>query len=153
MVRLSPARALLWGTIAVGTFDLLDAFIFFGLRGIQPIRILQSIAGGLLGRPAFQGGVGTAALGVALHFSIAFTIVLVFHLASRRLAVLTRHAVLSGLAYGIVVYLVMNKVVVPMSAAGQGAFSWPVFTNAILIHLFGVGLPAALSARAARARP
>jgi hypothetical protein len=42
------ARALGYGTLAVGTLDILDAFIFFGLRsGAPPQRILQGIAGGL----------------------------------------------------------------------------------------------------------
>ena len=147
-------KALLYGTLAVGILDILDAFIFFGLRGAQPIRILQSIAAGLLGRDAFNGGWGTAVLGLALHFFIAFTIVLVFLLASRRLPVLIRHPVVTGLVYGIAVYLVMTFVVVPASAAGgRGLPTWPVALNGVLIHMFGVGLPATLAARAAaRAR-
>ena len=143
-------KALLFGTVAVGILDILDAFIFFGLRGAPPIRILQSIAAGLLGRDAFNGGWSTAAVGVALHFFIAFMIVLAFLLASRRLSVLTRHPVIAGLVYGIVVYLVMTFVVVPASAAGgRGLPAWPVAMNGVLIHMFGVGLPASLAARAA----
>jgi hypothetical protein len=64
--------------------------------------------------------------------------------------VLTRHAVTLGMAYGIVVFFVMNRIVIPLSAASVGPFSLPVFINGILIHAFGVGLPAALFARAAR---
>ena len=151
---LPVTKALLYGTLAVGILDILDAFIFFGLRGAQPIRILQSIAAGLLGRDAFNGGWGTAVLGLALHFFIAFTIVLVFLLASRRLPMLTRHPVIAGLLYGIAVYLVMTFVVVPASAAGaRGLPAWPVAMNGVLIHMVGVGLPASLAARAAaRAR-
>ena len=151
---LPVARALVYGTLAVGILDILDAFIFFGLRGARPIRILQSIAAGVLGRDAFNGGWGTAAVGLALHFFIAFTIVLVFLLASRQLPVLIRHPVITGLIYGIAVYLVMTFVVVPASAAGgRGLPAWPVAVNGVLIHMFGVGLPASLAARAAaRAR-
>ena len=147
-------RALLVGTLAVGVLDILDAIVFFGLRGAQPVRILQSIAAGLLGRAAFAGGWRTAALGLALHFFIAFMIVLVFLVASRRLRLLTRHPVITGLIYGIAVYLVMTFVVVPASAAGgRGLPAWPVAVNGVLIHMFGVGLPASLAARAAaRAR-
>ena len=47
-------RAILWGTLAVGTLDALDAIVFFGLRGVTPLRIFQSIASGLLGRAAYQ---------------------------------------------------------------------------------------------------
>jgi hypothetical protein len=147
---LTEAKALLYGTLAVGTLDILDAFVFFGMRGARPIRILQSIAAGLLGRDAFNGGWNTAVLGLALHFFIAFAIVLVFLAASRRLPVLTRHAMAAGLVYGIAVYLVMTFVVVPASAAGTGRPPpWPVAINGLLIHMAGVGLPASLAARAA----
>ena len=86
-----------------------------------------------------------------LHFFIAFVIVVVYFLASRRAPVLTRHAVALGMANGIVVYFVMSYIVIPLSAASQGSFSFPVLVTGILIHAFGVGLPAALIARAARA--
>lgn len=150
---MSTSRALLYGTLAVGILDLLDAVVFFGLRGVQPIRIFQSIASGLLGRAAFSGGMASAALGVALHFFIAFLIVAVFFLASRWLQALVRAPILSGLIYGIGAYIVMQYVVIPLSAAGTGRFSWPVFVNGVLIHMFGVGLPASLAARAATRRP
>ena len=150
---MSTPRALLYGTLAVGILDLLDAVVFFGLRGVQPIRIFQSIASGLLGRAAFSGGMASAALGIALHFFIAFLIVAVFFLASRRLPALVRAPILSGLIYGIGAYIVMQYLVIPLSAAGTGRFSWPVFVNGVLIHMFGVGLPASLAARAATRRP
>ena len=70
---LSAARAILYGTLAVGTLDLLDAFIFFYLRsGARPMAILHGIASGLLGPAAARSGcMSTAALGFFLHFLIA----------------------------------------------------------------------------------
>ena len=148
--RISASRALLYGTLAVGVLDITDAFVFFWLRsGVRPVRILQSVAAGLLGRASFSGGWRTAALGLALHFFIAFVVVLVVLLASRVLPVLTRYAIPAGLLYGIAVYLTMTFVVVPASAAAGGVPPWPVALNGVLIHMFGVGLPAALAARAA----
>ena len=55
-------RAILWAGLIAGTLDITDALVFYGLRGVPPVRLLQNIASGLLGRDAFQGGVGTAAL-------------------------------------------------------------------------------------------
>jgi hypothetical protein len=34
-------RALLLGTLLVGTLDGLDAVVFFGLRGAKPVRVFQ----------------------------------------------------------------------------------------------------------------
>jgi hypothetical protein len=149
---LTPARAVASATLAVGVLDGLDAIVFFGLRsGAGPVRIFQSIAAGLVGRSAAsQGGLKTASLGLLLHFVVAFLIVLVFVVASRRVTILTRHAVAAGILYGVAAYFVMNRVVLPLSAIGSaGPFSWPVFANGLLIHAFGVGLPAALFARSA----
>jgi hypothetical protein len=152
--RLPFGRALVFGGLAVGILDGLDAIVFFGLRsGATPMRVFQGIASGVMGGSAITGGWPAALLGVALHFSIAFTIVLVFLLASRRLAALTRAPVLWGLVYGIAVYLVMNRIVIPLSAIGSSAWPpVPVLINGLLIHMFGVGLPASLAARAAAPR-
>jgi hypothetical protein len=149
-MRMGAGLAILCGTLVVGTLDALDAIVFFGFRGATPVRIFQSIAAGVLGRSAFQGDNRTAWLGVFLHYLIAFFIVLAFYLLSRRLRFLTDHPILSGIVYGVAVYFTMNYVVIPMSATIRGPFSWPVFANGMLIHMFGVGLPAALFARMAR---
>src|SRR5690348_4197473 len=76
-------RAILWGTLAVGTLDALDAIVFFGLRGVTPVGIFQSIASGLLGRSAYQGGFATALLGVLLHYFIALLIVMTAVIGAR----------------------------------------------------------------------
>lgn len=153
MRTLSPVRSIILGTLVVDVLDALDAILFFGLRGVKPIRVFQAIAAGLLGRAAFQGGVATAVLGACLHFFIAFVIVATYHAVSRRVRLLTERPVIFGLLYGVAVYFVMSKVVVPLSAAGGGgATPLPVLVNGLLIHAFGVGLPSALFARAAASR-
>jgi hypothetical protein len=96
--------------------------------------------------------VATAVLGVALHFLNAFLIVGAYFVASARISALARHPVRYGAAYGVVAYLVMNFVVVPLSAAPQGARTLPVIVNGVLIHIVGVGLPAAWFARAGAGR-
>ena len=139
--------AILVGGSLAGILDLTDALVFYGLRGVRPIRILQSIARGLLGAKAFEGGWGTAALGVGLHFVIALGAAAVYYAASRRLKFMRRRAVMSGLLYGVAVFLFMNGVVLPLSAAGKPAFSTITFLNGIAAHLFFVGLPISLAVR------
>ena len=73
--------------------------------------------------------------------------------ASRYLPILRRASILSGLIYGVGVYLVMNLVVLPLSAAGRPSFAWPILLNGLLIHMLGVGLPSSLFARAMRRTP
>lgn len=150
--RLTAWQAVLYGTVVVGTLDALDAIVFFGLRsGARPVRIFQGIAYGLIGPAARQGGLKTAALGVGLHYFIAFGIVVTYFLVSRRVRLLTRRPVICGLAYGLVAYAVMNLVVLPLSKVGGPSLpATPVLANGLLIHMFGVGLPSALFARAAR---
>jgi hypothetical protein len=136
------------GTAVVGTLDALDAIIYVGLRGGTPVRMFQGIASGLLGRESFRGGAATAALGALIHYTIAFGIVLTYHVASRRIAVLTRRPFLCGALYGIGVYAFMNLVVIPLSAIGPQRFTLAPFVNGILIHIVGIGIPSALFAAA-----
>jgi uncharacterized membrane protein YagU involved in acid resistance len=137
------------GALTVGLLDALDAMIFFGFRGVPPVRILQSIASGLLGPAAYQGGAATTALGTLLHFGIAFAVVLTYAVVSRRAPLLTRHPLVCGAAYGLLVYAVMNLVVLPLSAASTVPRTLPVVVNGLLIHMLGVGAPSVLFARAA----
>ena len=107
---------------------------------------------GVPSRSAFEGGMATALLGVLLHFFIAFAVVTTYHVAARRIPGLTRRPWIYGPLYGLLVYAVMNFIVIPLSAIGARSPSTAVLLNGLLIHALGVGLPAALSAQAARAR-
>ena len=97
----SVVRALVTGTLIVGVLDILDAFIFFGLRGARPLGILQSIASGVLGRAAYQGGIRTALLGLLLHFFIAFGVVATYLAATRIVPGLNRRPWIYGPLYGL----------------------------------------------------
>ncbi|HEY7697896.1 MAG TPA: hypothetical protein VIE88_05735, partial [Vicinamibacteria bacterium] len=112
----SGIRAVLKGGFLAGILDITAAFVVYGFRGVTPVRILQSIAAGLLGADALAGGLATAALGGLLHFIIATGWTAVYFALSRKLDVLLRRPVLSGIAYGVVVYFIMNLVVLPLSA-------------------------------------
>ena len=143
------ARALAFGALTVGTLDMLDAIVFSAFRGVAPLRVPQSIAAGLLGRAAFAGGPWTALAGLAIHYCIASSVVAVYFLASRRLPSLSRHALLFGPLYGLLVWVVMNYVVIPLSAITMPPLTAARLINGLGIHALGVGLPSALFARAA----
>ncbi len=137
---------ILWGGLIAGVLDITDAFVFFGLRGAKPVRILQTIASGLLGSPAYKGGWRTAALGLALHFFIASSAATVYYLASRKFSLLTEHFVICGLVYGLGVYLFMNLVVLPLSAVSRGPMDTLGLINGVLAIMLLVGLPIAFIA-------
>ena len=129
-----------------GTLDIADALIVSGIRGVSPGRVLRYIASGVLGTSAAQGGVPAALLGLLCHFTIAIGAAAIFILASTRLSFLWKRPFISGPAFGICVYYVMQWVVVPLSLVRRGtaAQPWYMLVNAFGIHMFGVGLPIAL---------
>ena len=141
-------QPIFWGGLIAGTLDICAAFLYAWLRaGVGPIRVLHAVASGLLGAEAFQGGGKTAVLGLALHFLIATIWTVVFYFASRQLLFLVERPVMFGLLYGVVVYLFMNFVVLPLSnVAGRPS---PISARLInmLIIMFFVGLPIALIVR------
>ncbi len=148
--RPSLRRAALIGGGAAGGCDILYAFAAFGAYGVSPQAILHSIASGLLGKPAYHGGTATAVLGLALHFGMATIMAALFAAAARSMPRLVSKPIAWGIVYGLAVYLVMNKVVVPLSAfpgGGGKPTPLPLVVGGLAIHAFGVGVPIALAAR------
>ena len=128
------------GGLIAGALDLTQAMILFGWK------IPLAIAGGLLGRQAFRGGVGTYVLGVALHFFIAFSAAAVYYAASRRLGFLKEHPLVCGLFFGAAVQEVMNLIVLPLSALhARGPYKLHDLILGLLVHMVVVGLPISFS--------
>jgi hypothetical protein len=158
--RRSPLKArafdtVVLGGLSAGVLDILDAFAVALLSGGAPVRVLHTIASGVLGRSAYEGGAPAAALGLGLHFLIAMSAAAVYFLASRRLPVLLRRPVLCGLTFGLAVWIVMYYVVLPITFDRPNTIpAWPRLINQLGIHAIGVGLPiawfASRSARRAR---
>jgi len=107
-----------------GVMDITAALVVYGLFGLRPQRLLQGIAAGVLGPQSYQGGWGTALLGLFLHFVIAYGAATVFFAASRWMRFLVEHAVVAGVLYGVAVYFFMQWVVLPLSKATRRSFSW-----------------------------
>lgn len=141
-------RWILLAGAAIGSLDLLFACGFWGLGyGVAPTRILHSIAAGIQGGDAFQGGAASAALGVACHYFIATCMVAAFVLASRRLRVLRQRPLACGLAYGLALYALMTWVVVPLSNAPEGGrlpLAWTL--SSVAVHAL-IGVLCAAAAR------
>jgi hypothetical protein len=142
--------AILVGGLIAATFDIVQVTIFYAVKGVDWIRIPQSVASGLLGKASYSGGMSTVVLGYGLHYAMALVMAAVYVLAARRLDILVRRPWLMGTLYGLGLYVVMTYGVVPLSMAKGGHFNWPSFIDGILAHTLAVGVPIALAARWAR---
>jgi hypothetical protein len=141
-------RVILVAGLIAGTLDIAAACIVSWLRaGVTPVRVFQSIASGLYGSASFGGGAKTAVLGVILHFIIATTAAAVYYFASRQLRFLIERPVIAGLLYGVVVYLFMNFVVLPLSNVPKRPVPLSGRIIGMLIIIFFVGLPIAAIVR------
>jgi hypothetical protein len=137
-----------WAGLIAGTLDLAGACLVSWLRaGVTPVRVFQSIASGLYGSSSFTGGAKTAVLGIVLHFFIATTAGALYYFASRRLSFLIDRPIIAGVSYGVVVYLFMNFVVLPLSAVARRPVPLSGRIIGMLIIIFCIGLPIAFIVR------
>jgi hypothetical protein len=144
-------RFVLAGGLTAGGLDITYACLFWAIKaGVPAQRIFQSVAAGLLGKASSSGGWPTALLGLALHFFIATTMSLTYFLVARRMPILGLRPIPFGAAYGLLLYVVMNLVVVPLSKAPRGGAKDPLWVAlTIVVHLVLIGIPIALFTRRA----
>jgi len=149
--RRSTPRIALETIVLVGVLDIIYAIGMAYFRsGTTPQRLLQGIASGAIGRAAFDGGWRTAAIGLGFHFLIVIVITLLYVGVASRVRALVRHPVVLGSLYGIVIYIVMNYVVIPMSLIGpRPRPPLAAMVPGILVHMFIIGTLIALGARRA----
>jgi hypothetical protein len=157
----SARRAILWGGLTCGVLDITSAVIISLENKGSPIRMLQGIAGAVLGPVTFEGGFATAALGLTMHFGVAFAATAIFYWLSRRIPAMVEWAVPSGLLFGVFWLLVMYRGVIPLMTALRPLYLsnvikrpppalWPL---PLLVHMTCVGLPIALAVRHFGPRP
>lgn len=121
-----PVTAILLGGLVAGVLDILYAIVVYGplSYGVPAMRILQSVNAGWVGREASRAGEWTMAMqGLATHFLLAVIMAAVFVVAARAIPALLKRPVVWGIVYGLILYVAMNYVVVPLSAASTGHFA------------------------------
>ncbi len=140
--------------VAAALVAVLDGLFAVGLsaalRGtLDPPRVFQGIARAALGPPAMTGGLRTALIGLAMHFGVALAwttlyLLLVRHVGPARRLVRRVGPLLAGVGYGVVVWLGMNLVVVPLTLNAPTPIASRVFLWLLLGHMVVVGPPIAL---------
>ena len=146
-MHLKPSllKVILIAGLLAGTLDIIAACVnaYINNPNSTPDKVLRFIASGVFGKKAFAGGATMAAWGLLFHFIIATGFAALFVLAAQKIKFLTRNFVLIGLLYGLLVWLIMNRVVVPMSETPAQPFVWRKAIVAMLILMFMIGLPIA----------
>lgn len=136
--------------LVVGTLDGLAAVgMYYVQTGNNPLNVFRFIASGIFGRPAFSGGVTMALLGLLFHYVIAAGWTILFFWLAARFFYLTKNWIVSGVMYGIFIWLMMNLVIVPLSLVPMkdGPKEWAGIIKGVLILIVCVGLPVAYSAK------
>ena len=136
----------LTATAVAGTLDLLSAFVFGGTKGIWPLRVLQFVASGPFGDRAFDVP-AFAVAGLITHYAIMACMVAAYMVAARKLPILTRRPILSGMAYGFGLWIVMYWIVRPLrwpdaplpSASGPIQIGEELISHVILVGI-AIGL-------------
>src|SRR5687768_9527496 len=136
-------REIGWATLVAGTLDILYAVLMSSIFGRGPAAMLRTVASGPF-PPATEWGVAGSVLGLAVHFTLMAIMVVVFVMAGRKWSGLLVSPVLAGALYGLVTYVVMNWVVVPLR------FNVPLpptptsIASQLFAHVVLVGIPIAL---------
>ncbi len=152
--RRSIARAWITAWLFAGVCDLTAACIHAGFLGAPPVRVFWAVASGLIGREAaLAGGAPTAALGIFLHFVIAFGAAGTYLGMSRFWRFLMDRPFVAGPLYGIAVYWFMQLVVIPLSAIQPRPQELSNILIGMGIHIVCVGTTIAWSISRFAPRP
>lgn len=127
--RHAALKAIVFAGFVAGTIDIGAAAL---INWLNPVIILQAIASGVLGKASYFEGTRSALLGLVLQWGMSLLIAAIYVSSSRRLNWLSANWLRGGVAYGVVIFVVMNYFVVPLSAA------WPLhpFSMHGLAHRF-----------------
>ncbi len=129
------------GGLTAGVLDLFAAMVTFEVP--MPV-VMKSIASGVLGRAAFEGGAAVAALGTGLHLLISLSAAGVYAAAAQGFPPIARRPLVFGPLFGVGVYMVMNYLVVPLSASPLKPPAGDMIVKGLLVHMLVFGLPIAL---------
>jgi len=135
-------QTILLATLIAGTLDITAAVINFSINGGKPINIFYFIASGVFGKEvAYGSGQWMAVVGLLFHYLIAFLFSLFLFLVYPWIKSFLRIKVLIGVLYGIFVWLVMNRIVLPLSNTPTIPFKIRGAIIGCLILIFCIGIP------------
>jgi len=140
-------QRILLATLIAGTLDIGMAAIETARAGKPVGGMLRSVASGPF-PPAVDWGTGGALAGLLVHFAIMGVMAAVFLIARERIAIVRRHTILAALAYGVILWLVMYGLVLPLRFGMSFPSPKPeAIAKQLFAHVVLVGLTFGLVAR------
>ena len=118
---MGATRTILAAALIVGAMDFAYASLSTVLRGGSFTKLWQFVASGLLGKQAFALGLAGVLGGVTCHFLIMGVFGAAAYFLYRKVPQIGKQPAVSGVAYGIGIWVVMNFIVVPLSNTGTSA--------------------------------
>jgi len=132
-------------TAISGTLDILFAMILTVLFGREIGNMLRFVGSGPF-PSATEMGTGGAILGLVVHFTLMAIMAAAFMLVLRQRPQLLDKPVLIGLLYGLITYVAMNLVVVPLRFDAPLPSKPLSIATQLFAHICLVGIPMALIA-------
>jgi hypothetical protein len=135
---------ILLATAIAGTLDIGLAAVQTAAAGKPVGNMLRGLASGPF--PGAEGwGAAGALAGLCVHYAIMAVMAAVFLIARERIALVRRHTIPSALAYGVILWLVMYGLVLPLRfgmpfpSPKPKAIAFQLFAHVILVGLtFGL---------------
>lgn len=146
----SALKTILVTGLIAGTLDMLGAIVVYCIimKVVTPVQLLNGIASGAFGKTVIGSTTLMALIGLLFHYFIALCFTTAYFLIYPRIKLLHGNAIITGLLYGIFVWIVMNLIVLPLSNAHHASFSWIPALRGAAILMICIGLPiAVLTAR------
>jgi hypothetical protein len=135
-------------TLIAGTLDIIAACIHsYITNGTLPSTVFKYIASGIFGPQAFSGGIGMIAIGLLVHYFIAFACTACFFWLYPKWSFLRINLLLNSVLIGVTAWIVTTRIIVPLSKVGQGSFDLSRAFVALLILIVCIGTPIAYNAR------
>jgi len=141
----NAVAAILKTGLVAGACDITCAMLHYLIRtGNNPLKILNYVASAAFGESASEPGVLMPVLGLLFHFTIATIFAAFFFFIYPRLKFLSKNIIVSGIAYGLFVWLVMNLIIVPLSRIGRFPSNTLQALISLIIIIIAIGLPIAI---------
>jgi len=151
----SPARqpmpfwkVVLLAGLLVATLDIAAAIIQALLNERKPLRMFQFIASGVFGKRSFSGGFAYGLYGLLFHYCIAWGWTWLYFRVYPAVNFLQKHRILAAIVFGLLIWTVMSRVVLPLSNTPPLPFKPKQAVIEMLVIFGTISLPLSFAAHA-----